>query len=135
MTDQRPPLEGKVVGSGVIAALAAREARRTPGVLRLEPTVGHLVLMLRRAAADTLRRSPGRDAAATPDGITAWVADGTAALTLDIATDVEFNALDVAAELQSRITSAIAATGLTAGPVNITVLAIEPRAHPFTRRR
>lgn len=128
------PLEGKVVGSGVIAAIAVREARRTPGVLRLEPTVGQLVLRLRRAAADALRRSPGPDAAATANGITAWVVNGTAALSLDIATDVEFNALDVAAELQARITSAIAATGLVAGPVNITVLAIEPRPRPSARR-
>lgn len=133
MTEQQPPLEGKVVGSGVIAAIAAREARRTPGVLRLEPTVGRLVLRLRRAAADALRRSPVPEASSTADGISAWVIDGTAALSLDIATDVEFNALDVAAELQARITSAIAATGLAAGPVNITVLAIEPRTSPSTR--
>lgn len=135
MAEQQPPLEGKVVGSGVIAAIAAREARRTPGVLRLEPTVGQLALRLRRAAADALRRSPDPDAAASADGISAWVINGTAALNLDIATDVEFSALDVAAELQSRITAAIAATGLAAGPVNITVLAIEPRTGPSTRHR
>ena len=134
MTDR--PLQGKVIGSSVIAGVAARAARETPGILRVEPTLGHLILRLRASARNSLRRRPDFGSRTSSDGVVAAVTDGQATIDLEVATDARFNALEVAADLQERVRQALAGTGVTPGPVNVTILAIEDPASrpPFPGR-
>ena len=134
MTDRL--LHGRVIGSSVIAGVAARAARETPGILRLGPSRGHLAVRLRSAARNTLRRLPDPGARTSRDGIFAAVSEGTATIDVEVATDARFNALEVAADLQERVRRALRTTGIAPGPVNVTILAIEepPTFPPFPGR-
>ena len=123
MTDR--PLQGKVIGSSVIAAVAARAARETPGILRLEPRLGHVVARLRATARNRVRRVPDSGLRTGQDGVFAAVTKGQAIIDVDVATDARFNALEVAADLQDRVRRALSRTGVPAGRINVTILAIE----------
>ena len=123
MTDR--PLRGKVIGSSVIASVAARAARETPGILRLGPSLGQLVARMRSAARNTLRRAPDSGARTGRDGVFAAVSGGLATVDVEVATDARFNALEVAADLQERVRRAVRGTGVGVGSVNVTILAIE----------
>ncbi|WP_312182563.1 hypothetical protein [Arthrobacter sp.] len=127
------PLRGQLVNSGLVAGVAARAARETPGVLRLETARSHRLARLGTRAARSWRttagwaaRSPGAPGAPDlRDGVVATIKDGTASIEVDLATDAAFNAQEVAAQVRERIALALRATGITAGSVNVTVLAIE----------
>lgn len=134
MTDR--PIRGRVIGSQVVADLAARAAGETPGVLRLEPSLGRLMTRLGAAARDSLRRSPERGSRTGRDGVFAAVTAGRATIDLEVATDARFNAMEVAADLQKRVRRALHRTGVTAERINVTILAIEesPSPPPFPGR-
>jgi uncharacterized alkaline shock family protein YloU len=119
------PIQGRLISSSLIAGLAARTALDTPGVLRLEPTLRHLLPRLGTTAAKNLH--PGRDhgAALRHDGVFVTLHEGTADIQLDIATDMAFTALTVADSVQQRIRQAIMYTGITPGRIDILILAIE----------
>lgn len=127
------PLRGQLVDSALVAGIAARAARETPGVLRLATARSHVLSRLRTGAARSWRttagwavRRPGDpDAPNLRDGVVAVIHGGTATIDVDLATDAAYNALDVAANVQDRVAQALRATGVAAGPVNVTVLAIE----------
>ena len=130
------PLHGQLVDSALVAGIAARAARETPGVLRLATARRHLFARLRTGAAQSWRttagwaaRRPGDpDAPNLRDGVVAMIDDGTATIEVDLATDAAYNALDVAEQVRDRVAQALRATGIAAGPVHVTVLAIERRA-------
>ncbi len=126
MSDQ--PINGKVVTSQLIASLAARTALETPGVLRLEPTITGFVARLGPAALQNLRNAGSQNGTYRHDGVAANISDGTARVRLDIATDIAYVALTVAEAVQHRVRERISHTGLTPGPVDICILAIEPRS-------
>lgn len=130
------PVRGKVIGSSVIAGVAARAARETPGILRLESTLGQLMVRWRTAAQNNLRRLPDSGTRTSRDGVYASVSEGRATIDVEVATDARFNALEVAADLQERIRQALRSTGVAAGPVNVTIFAIEdpPSAPPYPGR-
>ncbi|WP_104053347.1 MULTISPECIES: Asp23/Gls24 family envelope stress response protein [unclassified Arthrobacter] len=128
MTDR--PLRGKVIGSSVIASVAARAARETPGILRLGPPLGQLVARVRSAARNTLRRVPDTGYRTSRDGVFAAVSYGRATVDVEVATDARFNALEVAADLQERVRHALRRTGVAVSSVNVTILAIEDPPPP-----
>ena len=128
MTDR--PLQGKVIGSSVIAAVAARAARETPGILRLDAGLGQLVVRLRAVARNHLRRVPDPGTRTSSGGVFASVAEGRATIDVEVATDARFNALEVAADLQERVRQALRRTGVAAGPINVTIFAIEDPPAP-----
>lgn len=128
------PIRGHLIGSSVIAGIAARTARETPGVLRLEPTLGHMLDRLRTDARNRLRLHPDPGARTGRSGVFVTVADGRASIDLDVATDAGFNALSVAADLQERIRRALRATGVAPGPINVTIQTIERPAVPGPER-
>lgn len=128
MTDR--PLRGRLMGSKVVADLAARAAAETPGVLRLEPSLGRLMSRL-GVAARGLRLVPEPGSRTSRAGVFAVITAGRATIDLEVATDVRFNALRVAADLQERVRQALQRTGVEATAINVTVLAIEePPALP-----
>ncbi|MBD8042547.1 Asp23/Gls24 family envelope stress response protein [Arthrobacter sp. Sa2BUA2] len=130
------PLHGQLVDSALVAGIAARAARETPGVLRLATARSHLLARLRTGVSQSWRttagwaaRRPGDpEAPKVRDGVVAMIRDGTATIEVDLATDAAYNALDVADQVRDRVAQALRATGITTGPVNVTVLAIEPSA-------
>lgn len=124
------PLQGKLIGSSVIASVAARAARETPGILRLGPPLGQLLARVRSAARNTLRRVPDAGYRTGRDGVFAAVSGGCATVDVGVATDARFNALEVAADLQERIREALHRTGVSVGSVNVTILAIEEPPSP-----
>jgi len=132
------PIRGQLVDSGLVAGIAARAARETPGVLRLATARSHVLARLRTGAARSWRttagwaaRRPGDpDAPSLRDGVVAVIRGGTATIEVDLATDAAYNALDVADQVRDRVVLALRATGIAAGPVNVTVLAIEPGPGP-----
>lgn len=126
MPDQ--PLHGQVITSQLIASLAARTALETPGVLRLEPTIKGFLTRLGPAALQTLRNPESQNGTYRHDGVAATISDGTAHIHLDIATDIACTALNVAEAVQQRVRERISHTGLTPGPVDICILAIEPES-------
>lgn len=123
MSDQ--PLQGSIITSRLIAALATRTTLETPGVLRLEPTVQDFLARLGPVTLRNLRKPGGQDDTYRHDGVTATISDGTARVHLDIATDIAYTALDVAEAVQQRVRASISHTGLTPGAVDISILAIE----------
>lgn len=131
------PLHGRLINSGLIAALAARTALDTPGVLRLEPTLRHLLTRLGTTAVKNLSRDGGQGAAFRYDGVSVTLHKGTADIQLDIATDMAFTALSVANSVQQRIRQALTYTGIIPGRVDIIILAIEhaPVTSPPERPR
>ncbi len=120
------PLQSQVITSKLIASLAARTALETPGVLRLEPTVQGFLARLGPAALQRLYNSASQDGSYRDDGVRASIKDGTAYIHLDIATDIAYTALNVAEKVQQRVRENISHTGLSVGPVDVTILAIEP---------
>lgn len=130
------PVRGTVIGSSVVAGVAARAARETPGILRLGTGLGQLLVRWGAAARNNLRRIPDSGTRTTRDGVAASIADGRATIDVEVATDARFNALEVAADLQQRIRRALRGTGVAAGPINVTIFAIEvpPSAPPRSGR-
>lgn len=131
MTDR--PVQGKVIGSSVIAGIAARAARETPGILRLDTTLGQLMVRWRATARNNLRRVPDSGSRTSCDGVYASISGGRATIDVEVATDARFNALEVAANLQERVRQALRRTGVAAGAINVTICAIEepPPAPPY----
>lgn len=123
-----PPLQGRIVTGELIASLAARTALETPGVLRLEPTVQGFLARL--GTLHGLCGPGGEEGPRRHDGVTATITDGIAHVHLDIATDIAYTALDVAATVRQRIRESIGRTGLTPGEVGISILAIERSRGP-----
>lgn len=123
-------LEGSLINSQLIAALAARTALETAGVLRLEPTIQGFLARLGPAVLENLRLSGSQDGSYRHDGVIARIHDGTATVHLDIATDTAYTALSVAESVQERVRENIHHTGLTPGPIHVHILTIEASAGP-----
>lgn len=119
------PVRGRLIDGGVIADLAIQAVRDTPGVLRLEPTLRNLLTGLGPRLGRNLPGTGGRVKTSRHDGVWATVRGGRADVQVDIATDIAFTALAVAEELQRRIRQRISLTGLEAGRIDVTILAIE----------
>lgn len=119
-------LQGSIITSRLIAALATRTTLETPGVLRLEPTFQGFLARLGPAALQNLRNPRSQNGTYRQSGVTATISDGTARVHLDIATDIAYTALRVAETVQERVRESISHTGLTPGTIDITILAIEP---------
>lgn len=128
------PLHGQLVDSALVAGIAARAARETPGVVRLATARSHVFSRLRLGAASSWRTTAGRavrhsgnpDAPTLRDGVVARIHDGAATIEVDLATDAAFNAREVATTVRDRIAQALVATGVGVGSVDVTVSAIEP---------
>ena len=125
MSDQHHA--GALINSQLIASLAARTAQETPGVLRLEPTLEGFLTRLGPATMRSLHTLHGPRGSYRHEGVSARINDGTVRIDLDIATDVTYTALTVAEAVQQRIRENILPTGLTPGPIDVHILAIEPR--------
>ena len=133
MSDQHHA--GALINSQLIASLAARTAQETPGVLRLEPTLEGFLTRLGPVTMRSLHTLHGphgnqkgsQDGSYRHEGVTARINDGTVRIDLDIATDIAYTALTVAEAVQQRIRENILPTGLTPGPIDVHILAIEPR--------
>ncbi len=123
------PLEARLISHHLVADLAARTALDTPGVLRLEPTLKSLLTRLGTGTIQNLRRTDTRTTPARHDGVFVTVHSGIADVQLQIATDIDFAALNVAQAVREQIALTISHTGLTPGRIDISVLAIE---HPPT---
>ena len=128
MPDQ--PLQGSIITSQLIAAIATRTTLETPGVLRLEPTIHGFLARLGPAALQNLRNPGSQNGTYRHDGVTATISDGTAHVHLDIATDIAYTALDVAKRVRQRVGESISHTGLTPGTIDISILAIEHHRGP-----
>lgn len=122
------PLESQTITSQLIASLAARTALETPGVLRLEPTVLGFLARIGPAALRNLQNPGSKNGTYQHDGVTATITEDTVRIQLDIATDISYTALNVAATVQHRVRENIMHTGLTPGRVDISILAIEPES-------
>ncbi|MCY0905326.1 Asp23/Gls24 family envelope stress response protein [Arthrobacter sp. H14-L1] len=120
------PLQSQVITSKLVASLAARTALETPGVLRLEPTVQGFLARLGPAALQRLYNPASQDGTYRDDGVRVSINDNVALVHLDIATDIAYTALNVAEIVQQRVRENIGHTGLAVGPVDVTILAIEP---------
>jgi hypothetical protein len=127
------PLRGQLVDSGLVAGIAARAALETPGVLRVEASGHPLSRLLRSGVSRSWRTTAGRaagrpadpDAPARRHGAVASIREGSAQIELALATDAAFNALEVATQVRASVARALELTGVPAGIVNVTVLAIE----------
>jgi uncharacterized alkaline shock family protein YloU len=124
------PVAGRLITAGVIARIIARTARETPGVIRLEPTLKNTLRSLGGATVDSLHPGEKTSGDPHPDGISVIIRDGIVDADIDIATDMTRPALDVAHTLQTAVHEGISRTGLTAGNINVTILAIEPATAP-----
>ncbi len=121
------PIRGQLIDGGVIADLAMRAALDTPGVLRLEPTLRNLVAGLGSRLGRNVPGVAERIKTSRHDGVWVTIRDGRADVQVDIATDMAFTALAVAESLQHLIRQRISVTGLDAGKIDVTVLAVESR--------
>ncbi len=102
--------------------LIAAEVLATPGVVRLEPTLRHVVyeLTTRLKTARPLRPAVSKTGT---DGVTVSVA-GTTTVTIDIATSPAPSALTSAALVQSRVLVLLSLRGVANATVNVNVLAV-----------
>lgn len=126
MTKKANP--GAAVTSQVIASLAARTALETPGVLRLESTLKDV---LSRPGPTIMNPPP--DLSSDLDGcrherVWATLNAGIAHVHLEIATDSAYTALTVSDAVRERVRLSICNTGVKAGTIDISILAIESQA-------
>ncbi|MEO5779273.1 MULTISPECIES: Asp23/Gls24 family envelope stress response protein [Arthrobacter] len=119
------PVRGQLIDGGVIADLAIQAVLDTPGVLRLEPTLRNLLTGLGPRLGRNLPGVAGRIKTSRHNGVWATIRDGRADVQVDIATDITFTALAVAEDLQQLIRKKISLTGLEAGRIDVTILAVE----------
>jgi uncharacterized alkaline shock family protein YloU len=112
-----------VIAREVVAAIGAHAAAATPGVVRLETTVGGLVTSLGRSAWQ-------RIAGITPapvTGTSATVADSQARLRVEVAVSGDRPAVQTAAAVQRSVARAVtASTGLRVTGVSVAILDIVP---------
>ncbi|RJQ66484.1 Asp23/Gls24 family envelope stress response protein [Pseudonocardiaceae bacterium YIM PH 21723] len=112
-----------VIEPAVVRSVAARAARSTPGVARLEPGVWDLAKSWSRSTWQKVR---GVDSAPA-DGVHAQVTDGAAAIQLSIATTGREPAFAVAQAVQRSISGAVSAqTGLKVTEVRVSIIDVEP---------
>ena len=115
----RPPVTETVIAREVVAAIGAHAAAATPGVVRLETSVGGLLAVLGRSAR-------GRIAGITPYpvyGTTATVTGDKATVRVEVAVSGERRTADTAAAVQRSVARAVtAATGLTVAGVTVAIL-------------
>ncbi|WP_020496519.1 Asp23/Gls24 family envelope stress response protein [Sciscionella marina] len=115
-----------VFDEAVLAAIAVDAARRTPGVVRMEPGLRGLLDRMGRGVRERL----GGLERAPSEGARAVMADGEVRIGLDLAVSGSARAADVAARAQRAVAEAIAsATGLTASVVTVSVLDVELSAN------
>jgi uncharacterized alkaline shock family protein YloU len=97
------------VGDAVVARVAAHRARRVPGVVALRADLTQALLGL---AGSVLH--PDRDRGALPaDGVHAAVHEGTAEVSITLATRLGHNCRDLAQAVQREVAAEVAAyTGL-----------------------
>lgn len=97
------------VGAAVVARVAAHRARRVPGVVALRADLAQALLGLAGSVFH-----PDRDQGGLPaDGVQASVHDGTAEVSITLATRLGHNCRDLAQTVQREVASEVAAyTGL-----------------------
>lgn len=113
---------GTPVGMTALAELVARAIRTTPGVVRLEPTMKNSLNRLMAKGTAKVGRS-GR--AAGIDGIVLSVRDGLTAAAVDITTDTNHAAVDVADAVQRTVHELLSTHGQQPGPISVNVLSVE----------
>lgn len=105
-----------------LAEVIAEDVIGTPGVLRLEPTVGSAIAGLRKAAGAVLRG--GTASLRTVDGVVVTENEGRLTISVDLATDWDHPAVDVAIAVRQRVLVLIADAGLPRSRVDVRVLTI-----------
>jgi uncharacterized alkaline shock family protein YloU len=114
-----PPANETVITREVVAAVSAHAAAATPGVVRLETSVGGLLAGLGRSARS-------RIAGITPypvHGTTATVTGDKVTVRVEVAVSGGQRAADTAAAVQRSVARAVTAgTGLTVAGVTVAIL-------------
>ena len=127
MTSEQP-LPAQVTDVDALADAISAALIGHPGVVRLEPTVRSVLDRWTPAAVDRLHRNL-RPAASPPavvrDGLVLTLTDGVLNLQIDIATNIDRSALELAGEVQETAAHLIRTSDLTIGQINVTILAIE----------
>jgi hypothetical protein len=118
---------GAAVTSRIIASLAARAALETPGVLRLESTLNDVLSRLHPAAMEPAPDPTDESGGCRRDSAWAKINGGVAHVHLEIATDMARAALAVSDAVRERVRQGIWNTGVEAGSIDISILAIESR--------
>lgn len=113
------------VTSQTIASLAARAALETPGVLRLESTLNDVLSRLRPTAMEPTPDPANDLGSCRRDSVWAKINGGIAHVHLEIATDIAHRALAVSDAVRERVHQGICNTGVEAGSIDISILAIE----------
>lgn len=99
-----------------------------PGVVRLEPTLRSVIDRWTPAALDQLHRTlrpAGSPPVVARDGLLLTLSNGVLDLKIDVATDINRSALDLAREVQDVAARLVDAEGIAVGRVDVTILAIE----------
>lgn len=118
MISDQPP-HTRALDLDPIAESLSASLLELPGLVRLEPTVRSVVHRLK------LTTEGGRQMSATRDGLQLTVAGDKIDVQADIATNVAHRALSLAESIQVLIAEKIHLTGLSAGRINVRILAIE----------
>lgn len=117
-----PPTE-RIIADPVIAAVAARAALDSPGVVRLETAVAGLLRQLRH-------HTVGRVAGITPAptaGVTVHRDESDVRVRISLAVSGDRPVVAVAERVRQRVADAVrTATGVRLAAVEVAVLAIEP---------
>jgi hypothetical protein len=109
-----------------LAAQLAQAVLRTPGVVRLEPTLKDAVRRLSRsAAAGPGTSDPRRLATGTVDGVRVSVQEGLASVVIDITISGATSALHTARAVQAAALHTLQTTRTPVRTVSVTVLSIE----------
>ena len=131
MSELPPPASGLeltevVIAGEVVAAVGAHAAAATPGVVRLEDSLGKLVTGLGRSARQ-------RIAGITPAPVTGTsvvVSGTTVRLRVEVAVSGSDPAVATAGAVQRSVARAVArATGLTVAGVDVTILDVSLGRH------
>lgn len=120
------PLNARTVDLDVLADSLVRDLGHEPGLVRLEPTIRSVIKKFKIPSLLPAQQRPLQETGTTSrDGLVLTLVEGVVNVQADIATDVEHRALGIAESIQHRIADSIRRSGLTAGEIDITILAIE----------
>jgi uncharacterized alkaline shock family protein YloU len=126
------PVSERVISREVVAAIGAHAAAATPGVIRLESSVGSLIASVGRSARQ-------RIAGITPapvTGTSATLSQGQVRLRVEVAVSGHRPAVETAAAVQRSVARSVAAgTGLPVNGVSVAILDIGLPGSQRARRR
>lgn len=108
-----------------LVKLSEQIADNTPGVSRVEPSLQRLIAELGASVAERLGLSDSARSKLKTGGIRVTLSGETAAVSIDIATEKNSPAVNVAQLLQGRIAQAIHREGFECGKIDINILSVE----------